>query len=1030
MEHVFICYSRKDRNLALQLKGVLEKAGQNVWIDIEDLPASSIWRAEIQTAITESIAFVFLVSSNSLESEYCQKEIDFASQLNKRIFPILLSGITDKDVPEIISSSQWLTWDSLGENLSNLNKLVRDIETDYEWLKFITELGIRTSRWEKDNSRVLLGKELRETEQKLASAGSLKDPQPTDLQRKFISASRKVEQRRKKTTTSVIIGVSVALCLLCALSITGGGIAYFQSKAKATAQIQAGEQSNIALARQLAAQSEITTFNASDDTTLSGLLAIESLKRYPSLEGDLAIKRVLDILGSPTVSMELNKEITCMAFSSDKKWLATGNSEGLVQVWDIAKGQEIARMLSDGKVTNIAVSSDKKLVILSGLNNSVDVWDIENGNIVNNIYLEGSLDSFIASPDGETIAAMTLLDNGDWVIVIQDISTGFEKFRILTDTGNPITPLAFDTSGNLLAIYDVNKNNEAIVFIWDINLKKEIAKFVSNTSGNWVNTVQFSNNGLLVSSGDRQGSVHVWNIKTGEELFQATMGLPVLNLSFSLNDEYLIGANFCWREGVCDTSISIWEINSGQEIANIQEPGGIYDLDISPNGKYFASAGGDKTARIWDIKNGQEMGRMLYNSYVTTVAFSSDGNSLTSVDGSGNLTVWNLETSQGGAYELHEGYLRSVNVSPDGNTLISVNYDNVVTAISVATGQEISKVNFDTQIYEIKFSPNKEWVALPSAFQDGIIHIWNFTTGDEVTNMVHQGGVGGIAFNPDGQSLISVGGGGFHIWELPSGKEKLYKEFETTGFPDTLGEVVFSPDGNLVAVTLGYSIRILNANTGEEIAKLSSGLATDPTFNLEGNLVASGELYIGSRPCPECFAKVWDVTTGKEIANLSHNGRVVQVQFSPNGKWLLTASQDGIARMWDFSTGQEVSRMTHNNQVEAISFSRDGSLVISGSLDGDVRIWESSTGREIARTTLITDNQGEKIMYVNFNNDNQTALSISESGTIKSWVWQSVNLVSELCARLPRNMTQDEWNDYLGSLPYEPTCPNLLIPSQ
>ena len=106
MEHVFICYSRKDQTLALKTKEMLEGAGKEVWIDLEDLPASSRWRNEIQESITESIAFIYLVSKNSISSEYCQREYSFACQLNKRIFPVLLPETVYRDIPESISIYQ------------------------------------------------------------------------------------------------------------------------------------------------------------------------------------------------------------------------------------------------------------------------------------------------------------------------------------------------------------------------------------------------------------------------------------------------------------------------------------------------------------------------------------------------------------------------------------------------------------------------------------------------------------------------------------------------------------------------------------------------------------------------------------------------------------------------------------------------------------------------------------------------------------------------------------------------------------
>jgi len=146
MEHIFVCYSRKDQSFALKLKEFLENAGKDVWIDLEDLPTSSIWREEIQAAITEAVAFIYLISFDSIESKYCQKEFDCALQSKIKIFPILLDGVMDKDIPQNVTSFQWLQWKDL-ENESYRKKFIIDIETDLEWAKACVQIRLATQIW-------------------------------------------------------------------------------------------------------------------------------------------------------------------------------------------------------------------------------------------------------------------------------------------------------------------------------------------------------------------------------------------------------------------------------------------------------------------------------------------------------------------------------------------------------------------------------------------------------------------------------------------------------------------------------------------------------------------------------------------------------------------------------------------------------------------------------------------------------------------------------------------------------------------
>ena len=71
------------------------------------------------------------------------------------------------------------------------------------------------------------------------------------------------------------------------------------------------------------------------------------------------------------------------------------------------------------------------------------------------------------------------------------------------------------------------------------------------------------------------------------------------------------------------------------------------------------------------------------------------------------------------------------------------------------------------------------------------------------------------------------------------------------------------------------------------------------------------------------------------------------VAFSPDGRRLASASDDGTVRLWDPATGAELAALTgHTGQVTAVAFSPDGRRLASAGWDGTVRLWDPATGAE------------------------------------------------------------------------------------
>jgi WD40 repeat protein len=155
--------------------------------------------------------------------------------------------------------------------------------------------------------------------------------------------------------------------------------------------------------------------------------------------------------------------------------------------------------------------------------------------------------------------------------------------------------------------------------------------------------------------------------------------------------------------------------------------------------------------------------------------------------------------------------------------------------------------------------------------------------------------------------------------------------------------------------------------------------------------------------------KVWDFSTGKLLNTLlGHSDSVNTVIFSPDGKQLVTASDDKTVKVWDFSTGKLLNTLLgHSDSVNTVIFSPDGKQLVTASDDGTVKVWDFSTGKLL--NTLPSPSRW--VNTVIFSPDGkQLVTASSRSDTVRLWRLDLDfdDLVKEGCKF---------WGNYLRSNP-------------
>jgi WD40 repeat protein len=262
-----------------------------------------------------------------------------------------------------------------------------------------------------------------------------------------------------------------------------------------------------------------------------------------------------------------------------------------------------------------------------------------------------------------------------------------------------------------------------------------------------------------------------------------------------------------------------------------------------------------------------------------------------------------------------------------------------------------------------------------------------------------------IRFSPDGSSLAtSSGDGTIRLWDIsPAGSREVF----TLGEHQTsVRDIAYSPDdARLATASDDGKVMIWDGATGKLLHTLSHsmGRVNAVAFSPDGMpLVSSGEDFA---------VRVWDVDTGNEVmtwhAHEDVQGEeldykiggiyqgVIPVSYSPDGRLIASAGEDGTARIWDAQNGTLLHTLNlhpNGNGGTNLKFSSDGSRLATatdiagpkkvpgGDLEALVIIWDVATGRD-----MLTLKIPQRIWGLDFSPDGNQLATSGSDGYIMIW---------------------------------------------
>ena len=581
--------------------------------------------------------------------------------------------------------------------------------------------------------------------------------------------------------------------------------------------------------------------------------------------------------------------ISVVSFSPNGKWLATGDGDGVVKVWDVQRGVCISQMERD--------EAERPYHMVSRL---------------------------VFSPDSQFLAVSS---RRDYILYVWNAETGEQIAKFHDNTNYRwfpflLRPVAFSPDGNLIActmpddsLFTHADRGGTIrhpehfsnyIAVWDIKTGEQLTCLTEHPD--FIYSIIFSPCGKFIASGGQDGAVWVWSVENWELLHT----FP--NYGTERKKVFYSPEGVLYALEMFNDAFVVWNVARGEKCNRfLEEHGSLHDAHVPKGTPFVLAAYNPREFRKWAVGASEPCSfPHLHTDVPFSLVFAPDGKTLIGGCWSEDdkVMLWDLTqlSSPPNCFNL-SGRECVVSASPMGK-IYATGLDDTIAKVWDIGNKETPVAIFALPDEKICLTEQKRQMStaafgeknnlLACGDSEGTLYVWDEQQ-QHIRHMfkAHDGWIHSIVFSPNEKLLVSIRNTGpvSRLWDVESGEP-----IET--FPERTYAFAFSSCNTLIAIGKGKEILLWGIEHRETVMHIPLPKASWTAFALAfspcGRYLASGTWWLRGFGMKKCPVNLWDVESGENIATFrGHCSDVQCLAFSPDGTILASGSYDGTILLWD-----------------------------------------------------------------------------------------------------------------------------------